>query len=148
MIRRPPRSTRTDTLFPCTTPFRSMPDPQPTPALLVDPDAAKRLHQAELLLDISRKVAAIESLDEVLETLIAITTLEVGAERGTLFLNDPETGELYSRIALGNFRREIRLLNNTGIAGHVYTTGQGRSEEHTSELQSLMRIPYAVLCLQ
>src|SRR3546814_5670105 len=93
----------------------TMPDPQPTPALLLDPDAAKRLRQAELLLDISRKVAAIESLDDVLETLIAITTAEVGAERGTLFLNDSDTGELYSRIALGNFKREIRLLTNTGI---------------------------------
>src|SRR3546814_1379313 len=83
-----------------------MPDPQPTPALLLDTDAAKRLRQAELLLDISRKVAAIESPDDVLETLIAITTAEVGAERGT------------------------------------------RSEEHTSELQSLMRNSYAVFCLK
>src|SRR3546814_4910942 len=92
---------------------------------LLEPDAAKRLRQAELRLDISRKVAASESLDEVLETLIAITTLEVGAERGTLFLNDSDTGELYSRIALCNFKREIRLLTTTGIAGHVYTAGKG-----------------------
>src|SRR3546814_2462320 len=31
---------------------------------------------------------------------------------------------------------------------HVPSQGQGRSEEHTSELQSLMRIPYAVFCLK
>src|SRR3546814_9786452 len=31
--------------------------------------------------------------------------------------------------------------------GHLYRWGQGRSEEHTSELQSLMRISYAVFCL-
>ena len=49
----------------------------------------------------------------------------MGAERGTLFLNDPQTGELYSRFAQGNFQREIRILNNSGIAGYVYTNGEG-----------------------
>ncbi len=84
----------------------------------------KRLKQAETLLDISRKVAAIESLDEVIQTLVEITTWELGAERGSLFLNDPQTGELYSRFAQGTHRREIRFLNNAGIAGHVFTTGE------------------------
>ena len=86
---------------------------------------AKRLNQAEMLLEISKKMAAIESLDEVLEALVKMTTWELGAERGTLFLNDPQTGELYSRFAQGNFQREIRILNNSGIAGHVYTSGEG-----------------------
>ncbi|MDP7098090.1 MAG: GAF domain-containing protein [Rhodospirillales bacterium] len=86
---------------------------------------AKRLNQAEMLLEISKKMAAIESLDEVLEALVKMTTWELGAERGTLFLNDPQTGELYSRFAQGNFQREIRILNNSGIAGHVYTNGEG-----------------------
>ncbi|MCH8150011.1 MAG: GAF domain-containing protein, partial [Planctomycetes bacterium] len=48
-----------------------------------------------------------------------------GAERGTLFLNDAQTGELYSRIALGNLTREIRILNTAGLAGFVYTSGEG-----------------------
>ena len=50
-----------------------------------------------------------------------MTTREVGAERGTLFLNDEQSGELYSRVAQGTFQREIRILNTTGIAGHVFT---------------------------
>ena len=62
---------------------------------------AERLRQAEMLLNLSRKVAAIESLDEVLATLVEMTTWEMGAERGTLFLNDDQTGELYSRFAQG-----------------------------------------------
>ena len=36
-----------------------------------------------------------------------------------------QTEELYSRFAQGNFQREIRLLNSSGIAGHVFTTGEG-----------------------
>ena len=85
----------------------------------------KRMVQAEMLLDVSRKVAAIESLDEVLGVLMEMSTWELGAERSTLFLNDPQTGELYSRFAQGNFQREIRFLNDSGIAGHVFTSGKG-----------------------
>jgi len=85
----------------------------------------ERLRQAEMLLDLSKRVAAIESLDEILEILVEMTTWEIGAERGTLFLNDPMSGELYSRVAQGNFKREIRILNTSGIAGHVFSTGEG-----------------------
>src|SRR5207253_2943373 len=46
-------------------------------------------------------------------------------ERGSLFLNDPATNELYSRVAQGNIKREIRMLNNAGIAGSVFASGQG-----------------------
>lgn len=87
--------------------------------------ADRKLKQAEMLLNVSRRVAAIESLDEVLETIVEMTTWELSAERGTLFLNDPVTDELYSRFAQGNFQREIRLLNSTGIAGAVFQTGEG-----------------------
>jgi len=85
----------------------------------------KKLREAELLLDISRKMSAIDSLDSVLNVLVEMTTNELGAERGTLFLNDSETGELYSRVAMGNFQREIRILNTSGVAGYVFTTGEG-----------------------
>ncbi|MBT4932743.1 MAG: GAF domain-containing protein [Rhodospirillaceae bacterium] len=85
----------------------------------------KRMIQAEMLLDVSRKVAAIESLDEVLAVLMEMSTWELGAERSSLFLNDPQSGELYSRFAQGNFQREIRIINDSGIAGHVFTTGKG-----------------------
>src|SRR3546814_5109487 len=40
------------------------------------------------------------------------------------------------------------VLGRKGLHLPVYGIGQGRSEEHTSELQSLMRISYAVLCLK
>ena len=85
----------------------------------------RKLKQVEMLLSVSKKVAAIESLDEILATLVEMTTWELGAERGTLFLNDPQTGELYSRFAQGTFQREIRILNTSGIAGHVFTAGEG-----------------------
>ena len=83
-----------------------------------------RLKLAELLLSVSRKLASHDSLDEVLQALVEMTTAEVGAERGSLFLNDPTTSELYSRVAQGNVKREIRLPNTTGIAGHVFASGE------------------------
>ena len=88
-------------------------------------DLVEKLRQTEMLLDISRAVAAMETVDGVLEKLIELTTKETGAERGTLFLNDPQTGELYSRVAQGAQTREIRLLNTSGVAGHVFTSGEG-----------------------
>ena len=88
-------------------------------------ESRRRLRLAELLLSVSHKIAAIDSLDEVLQTLVEMTTAELRAERGSLFLNDPSTGELYSRVAQGNFQHEIRILNTSGFAGHVFTTGKG-----------------------
>ncbi|MFA9218799.1 MAG: GAF domain-containing protein, partial [Sphingomonadaceae bacterium] len=84
----------------------------------------RRLRQVELLLEVSRRMAAYDTLDEILTALVEVTTEELGAERGTLFLNDAETNELFSRVAQGNIQREIRFLNHTGIAGHVFTTGE------------------------
>lgn len=85
----------------------------------------RKLRQAEMLLSVSRRVAAMQSLDDVLATLIGIATEELGAERGSLFLNDPDSNELYTRVAQGGLQREIRLMNNSGIAGAVFTSGQG-----------------------
>jgi adenylate cyclase len=84
-----------------------------------------RLHQADILLNITKTIAAFETLDEVLVALVEITTKELDADRGTIFLNDPETSELYSRTAIGIITREIRILNTSGIAGHVFTSGEG-----------------------
>lgn len=85
----------------------------------------KRLHKAEMLLSISYKLAAIECLDDLLEALVKMASWELGAERGSLFLNDPQSGELYSIVAQGNFKRRIRILNTAGIAGHVFQEGKG-----------------------
>src|SRR3546814_5036642 len=98
MIRRPPRSTRTDTLFPYTTLFRS-------------PDLGAVAGDARL---------RGRHLDGV-------------AVRG--------------RRRAGEFRPDLAHAGIAGpVAGHVALVD--RSEEHTSELQSLMRISYAVFCLK
>ena len=84
-----------------------------------------RLREAELLLKVSTLCASLDSLDEVLATLVDVTSQEISCQRATLFLNDPQTGELYSRVAQGSLQREIRILNSVGIAGHVFTEGEG-----------------------
>jgi len=83
-----------------------------------------RLRHLELLLEVTRRMAGYETLDEVLRALVEMTTSELNAERGSLFLNDPDTNELYSRVAQGNIQREIRILNTSGVAGYVYTAGE------------------------
>src|SRR3546814_7014298 len=105
MIRRPPRSTRTDTLFPYTTLFRSLPRPAPGSGL--PPERLLELQAAE--------AAALAARREV-----------TVAQRNRI--PDPEVGVRAGRIDYGGVR--------------------DRSEEHTSELQSLMRISYAVFCLK
>ena len=87
-------------------------------------DAMSRLRVAELLLDVSHKVAADRTLDDVLKTFIGLAAGATGAERASLFLNDSLTNELYTRVAQGNLKREIRILNTRGVAGHVFTTGE------------------------
>ena len=87
-------------------------------------DALGRLRVAELLLDVSHKVAADRTLDGVLNTFVGLAAGATGAERASLFLNDSATNELYSRVAQGNLKREIRILNSRGVAGHVFTTGE------------------------
>src|SRR3546814_10077826 len=97
MIRRPPRSTRTDTLFPYTTLFRS----------LIALTAGREGAVTQLLAD-GQATAATGYLDQLQQ----------------IFPN-----RLYIEIV----RRDDPVE---------------RSEEHTSELQSLMRISYAVFCLK
>src|SRR3546814_2060285 len=94
MIRRPPRSTRTDTLFPYTTLFRSL----AVSVMTQDQLKTQQVHDQN---DLQQK----------------IPSLSVASRFG-------HTGGTYA----------IR--------------GLSRSEEHTSELQSLMRISYAVFCLK
>ncbi|MDP6428075.1 MAG: GAF domain-containing protein [Rhodospirillales bacterium] len=84
-----------------------------------------KLHQTEMLLSVTQKIAGLKNLSEILWTLIEMTTNELGADRGSLFLNDPLTGELYSRVAQGELTREIRILNTTGIAGAIFQNGEG-----------------------
>ncbi len=78
----------------------------------------------ELLLEVSNQLALSNNLDEALRTMRDLATKVIGTERGSVFLNDPVTNELYSRIG-GRFAREIRILNSAGVAGSVFATGQG-----------------------
>src|SRR3546814_3148933 len=101
MIRRPPRSTRTDTLFPYTTLFRSQAGSQT--------DAARSgQRRAEGAAEVFR------------------------GGRGTVSGADPDR---WCGRALSRRPRQLLRI-------------PARSEEHTSELQSLMRSSYAVFCLK
>src|SRR3546814_6759560 len=103
MIRRPPRSTRTDTLLPYTTLFRS--------------------HHA-LVGHIQRALYAQARQFLRQPATLAIAEMNCGEELQDTHVRRPVRG-----------RRRRRA-------------GSPRSEEHTSELQSLMRISYAVFCLK
>jgi len=81
--------------------------------------------RAELLLDLTNRLAPLSSLDEQFEALVEMTAEATGAERGSLFLSDPVSGELHSRATHGGYKRQIRILRTKGIAGHVFTTGVG-----------------------
>ena len=83
------------------------------------------INRSKLLLDISRKIASIKNLSEILWTIVEFVTKNVDADRGTLFLNDEETNELYSRVAQGDLTREIRILNTVGIAGGIFQSQVG-----------------------
>src|SRR3546814_985886 len=99
MIRRPPRSTRTDTRFPYTTLFRS---------------------------------GAVDTLaDEVLQGLRR-SAAEGPVAGAAVEVRDPVL-----------IREAVTAVDLERLVGHP-----DRSEEHTSELQSLMRISYAVFCLK
>ena len=93
-------------------------------SILLDKTESK-LHRTEMLLSVTQKIAGLKNLSEILWTLIEMTTEEMGADRGSLFLNDALTGELYSRVAQGELTREIRILNTTGIAGAIFQSGVG-----------------------
>src|SRR3546814_1503425 len=97
MIRRPPRSTRTDTLFPYTTLFRSL-------------SAIGETARADQILRYQAKIGGTGQYDALIRLAGALSL--------------PET--------------QLWLAHN----------GPVRSEEHTSELQSLMRISYADFCLK
>src|SRR3546814_3445713 len=125
MIRRPPRSTRTDTLFPYTTLFRS-----------VWRDTAKlRRKRGERLPRHLRKAEPFEqrARDPVLPHL------QSGAE---------QLRRSQLRIQHRPAVRMCRLSTGEGLSTFERRHMRTRSEEHTSELQSLMRISYAVFCLK
>ena len=100
---------------------------QPQPKRKKHLVARKResFREMELLLRLSREISAIDALDELLQRIVDLCSRETDSERGTLFLLDQDTGELYSRVAQGLEIQEIRIMKDAGIAGQVFMTGQG-----------------------
>ena len=84
-----------------------------------------KLNRTELLLEINGQVAGLNDLSQILWKVIKFLNQELDADRATLFLNDSETNELYSRVAQGDLVREIRILNTVGRAGAVYQSEVG-----------------------
>src|SRR3546814_5591510 len=124
MIRRPPRSTRTDTLFPYTTLFRSFPSPPPALRL-----GARRT--AAMARKPSKKKAGAKKI---------AGTKKAGAKKTGASATDLSRHIIDTAFELAR-ERGWRDLSLAEIA-------EARSEEHTSELQSLMRNSYAVFCLE
>src|SRR6516164_10947875 len=75
------------------------------------------------LIEVSEIVTQRFSLDYQLPRLIERIPELLGAERATLFLHDPESGELFSRVAQGEGLTEIRVSDSDGIVGSVFGSG-------------------------
>ena len=68
------------------------------------------LIKTEFLLDIPSKLCVLDTLDDVLDALLDMVLDLIGADRCSIFLNDHSTNELYTRVAKGNLKHEIRIL--------------------------------------
>ena len=87
-------------------------------------EMGKLLDRISALVDVTNKVSDTLSLDVLLPRLVAIVTDSLGADRSSLFLNDPDSEELFSRVAEGEKVGEIRFPNHLGVAGSVFTAGK------------------------
>jgi adenylate cyclase len=76
-----------------------------------------------VLLDVVSSITSEIMLDPLLEKILAAATQLLGADRGALFIHDPATAELWSRVVEGDVSREIRFPANAGIAGECFTSG-------------------------
>src|SRR3546814_9617808 len=140
MIRRPPRSTRTDTLFPYTTLFRS-----------VD-HARRRVAQIELgNIDVSRDFSDVRTVADAYVRLLD-TPEAVGKTFNISSGRSYALREVITMIEeIADIRFEITV--NTSFVRYdeimeLYGNHDRRSEEHTSELQPLMRTSYTVFRLK
>jgi adenylate cyclase len=88
-------------------------------------EKVKRQQREEaMLLEISVSIVAEIQLDPLLVKIMAAATTLLDADRGTLFLHDAATDELYSRVAGGIAGDAIRFPANAGIAGECFSSGQ------------------------
>jgi len=77
------------------------------------------------LVDVANRVSDTLSLDVLFARLLEVVTESLDAERGSLFLHDADTGELFSRVMQGNAVGEVRFPVGQGIAGSVFSSGRG-----------------------
>ena len=87
-------------------------------------EVAHLLHQYSAVLDVAGRFASETSLGVLLPQVIRVVTAALGAEVATLFLYDPDTDELWSRIARGVGVDEIRIPADVGIVGSVFRSGE------------------------
>src|SRR3546814_3036942 len=127
MIRRPPRSTRTDKLFPYTTRFRSL--------------AGLTLSYRSLLIA-ERVVKEVNARMGFLLD-VGLDYLSLSRSAATLAGGEAQRIRLASQIGSG-LVGVLYVLDEPSIGLHQRDNRRLRSEEHTSELQSLMRTSYAV----
>src|SRR3546814_4068611 len=128
MIRRPPRSTRTDTLFPYTTLFRSIGSQRAYPTAYELPEYVDESGNGD-----GAKSFDSENRDQMFDEA---ARLVVRHQQGF-------TSLIQRQLKLG-YNRAGRIIDQLEAAGIVGSFE--RSEEHMSELQSLMRSSYAVFC--
>ena len=92
--------------------------------LAVTPHADTALRLSALL-DVARTLISERDLDTLLQKILQEASRVVDADRGSLFLVDRVSGELWAKIAQGiGGDREIRIPKGVGIAGHVAATGE------------------------
>src|SRR3546814_6166229 len=148
MIRRPPRSTRTDTLFPYTTLFRSA-----TATIAygkvteVCPNGLAPTTSTTLSLAIGDALAV--GLTHMLGTAPEdFRRYHPGGKLGSKLLHVADlmhTGDALPVVAPDTPMAEAVVVMSAQYFGVAVVA---EAEEHTSELQSLMRISYAVFCLK
>src|SRR3546814_5604561 len=134
MIRRPQRSTRTDTLLPYTTLFRSE---NSTRTRTSFERAGKRLGGDVINMSVS--TSSIKKGETLIDTAMTLNAMHPDA----LVVRHADSGAVHLLAEKVNCS-----VINAGDGSHEHPTQALRSEEHTSELQSLMRISYAVFCLK
>jgi adenylate cyclase len=85
---------------------------------------AELARRSAAVADVANRVSDSLSLDVLFPRLMDVVSSTLNADRSSLFLHDPETGELYSRVMQGNVMGEVRFPSNLGIAGSVFTRGE------------------------
>lgn len=82
------------------------------------------VQRLESLIDASKHLNTTFDLDKLLSIILHLATSNLNAERGTIYLIDEKTKELWSKVLKGEGLVEIRLPIGTGISGTVAETGE------------------------